>query len=86
MNNLIKADNNLKLKAQWEHKTGQIMTNNVVSNQIFLTLAQVRDRMNTLRAQAENNLEQRRKRLAGLLNSEELHYQQQLLENLETPE
>lgn len=34
MNNLIKADNNLKLKAQWEHKTGQIMTNNVVSNQI----------------------------------------------------
>lgn len=42
--------------------------------------------MNTLRAQAESNLEQRRKRLAGLLNSEELHYQQQLLENLETPE
>jgi len=34
MNNLLKADGNLKLKAEWEHKTDNIITKNVVRTRI----------------------------------------------------
>lgn len=75
MNSLIRADCNMKLKAEWEHKTDNIIVKNVVKT-----------RISQLRKEASDRLEERRIRLAALLNEEERMYQREFHENLETPE
>jgi len=57
MTNLIRADRNMQLKAEWEHKTENIIVKNTVQS-----------RISEIRRQAEENIEVRRQRLAALYN------------------
>lgn len=75
MNNDVQVDKNLLLKAEWELKTENLITKNIV-----------RTRISQIRQEAQNNLEVRRQRLAALMNQEEGQYQKEFHENLETPE
>ena len=60
LNSELRADNNMRLKAEWELKTDNVITTNIVRN-----------RISQVRQEAQDNLERRRQRLAALLNQEE---------------
>ena len=62
-------------KAHWEKKTDNLITKNMLKN-----------RVNEMRNYNDHLLEQRRARLAALLEAEEKQYEQEFLANLETPE
>lgn len=75
MNNAIRGDANLRRTAEWEAKTS-----NMVKNRI------VKDRISQMKQGKEQELEERRRRLAAKLQGEEAQYQSEFTDKLETPE
>ena len=71
----IKGDRNLLHKAKWEDKTNAVIQKNMVKS-----------RISQLRSQAAQNLDQRRRALAALLEQEDRLYEQEFMAKLETPE
>jgi len=71
----IKGDKNSFLKAKWEHKT-----DNIIVKQI------AKSRVAALKARNESDLYTRRQKLAVLLAAEDKQYEQEFMDNLETPE
>ena len=62
-------------KAKWEDKTNAVIQKNMVKS-----------RISQLRSQAAQNLDQRRRALAALLEQEDRLYEQEFMAKLETPE
>lgn len=75
MNNAIRADKNLMLKAHWEEKTDKTIRNNLV-----------RDRIADMQKRKASDLNMRKSKLAALLAAEDKQYEQEFMDNLETPE
>lgn len=63
------------MKAQWEHKTENIILKHVARNRIA-----------DIKKRAESDLHSRRAKLANLLASEDQMYEAEFLANMETPE
>ena len=75
LNNAIRGDANLRRTAEWEQKTNNMCTNRIV-----------KDRISQMKQQKEEELEERRRKLAAKLQREEAMYQKEFNDNLETPE
>ena len=73
--NDIKGFNNLAHKAMWEAKTEKLIEKNIVRNRIA-----------DMKKRQASNLEQRKAKLAALLEAEDRIYEQEFNDNMETPE
>ena len=62
-------------RANWEAKTNKLIQKNIVRN-----------RIDDMRKREAANLEERRARLAALLEAEDRMYEKEFNDNLETPE
>ena len=71
----LNGDKNMKHQALWEAKTDKIIDKGIVRNKIT-----------DLRRKAAAELEQRKARLAALLEAEDRMYEREFHDNLETPE
>lgn len=71
----INGDRNLAHKAHWEAKTNHLITKNLVRNRIV-----------DMKRREASNLEQRKAKLAALLEAEDRMYESEFHDNLETPE
>ena len=71
----IKGFNNLGHKALWEQKTEKLIEKNIVKNRIA-----------DMKRRQASNLEERKAKLAALLDAEDRMYEQEFQNSLETPE
>jgi hypothetical protein len=75
LNDDIRGDRNLLHKANWESKTENIIKKNLVRN-----------RLEDMKRRQESDLNERRAKLAALLEQEDMIFEKEFMENLETPE
>jgi len=71
----IRGDRNLQHKAIWEAKTENLIKKNLVKN-----------RLDDMKKRQESDLNERRAKLAALLEQEDMLFEKEFMENLETPE
>ena len=75
LTNDIKGHQNVFHRANWEAKTNKLIEKNLVRN-----------RIDDMRKREAANLEERRARLAAMLEAEDRMYEKEFNDNLETPE
>mmetsp|Transcript_25128 Transcript_25128/g.28919 ORF Transcript_25128/g.28919 Transcript_25128/m.28919 type:complete len:152 (+) Transcript_25128:46-501(+) len=75
LNNALRENANMRRTAEWEQKTDGLVVKRIVQT-----------RISQKKGEKERALDERRRRLALKLQQEEAVYQQELQDNLETPE